>query len=547
MEEINTEWLPHLSNEIVANAHGNLLDAYVVALEGWRRGLTLKWHAKDHEKFKDMSTWFVDRPGQLFSLSSNEKTHYFFRTRGDKVTNEAVEIGKDKDKTKLALKQAGVPVPEGKQFSAEIKNETIMEYASDIGYPVVVKPTDGSFGRGVISNITSQNELDYSLTYVRSELNYPDIILEKYIPGDEYRLYVVESQVVGAIHRIPAHVVGDGVNSIKSLINSKNSDRSLNPRLISCPITLSKETLEFIEKKGYTADAVPPKSETVFLSDKSNISLGGDPVDVLDEIPEAIKNVAVRAIQAVKGLNHGAVDLIRHTSHSSEEIGVVLELNPTAQLGGILFPIKGDSRDVPAAIIDYYFPETKMDAMQKPPVYFDLQEVLEPIANNNAVSTQVKSLEKVSYYAQRYKVSGAVHKLSYHHWMKTKALSLSLIGYIAKLDDDNIEVVVAGPDKETLTQFKTHLMEPNQHAEVIGVEEEVWEEPLKIGFEIQGERKSILQELNNKDNDLLEIKKAQKVWEKKYQNMIGSYSWQITRPLRALGGVVKRIKGNIHT
>src|SRR5690625_7025104 len=96
-----TEWLPHLPNEVVADARGWNLDAYVVALEGWRRGLTLRWHTKDSEEFPNMKTWYVDSPGRLFSLSSDEKTHYFFRTRGDKVTNEAVEIGGDRKSTRL--------------------------------------------------------------------------------------------------------------------------------------------------------------------------------------------------------------------------------------------------------------------------------------------------------------------------------------------------------------------------------------------------------------------------------------------------------------
>lgn len=66
MEEVNTEWLPHLADEIISETQGTLLDAYVVALEGWRRGLTLRWHVKDSEKFKEMKTWYVDQPGQLF-------------------------------------------------------------------------------------------------------------------------------------------------------------------------------------------------------------------------------------------------------------------------------------------------------------------------------------------------------------------------------------------------------------------------------------------------------------------------------------------------
>src|SRR5699024_12326316 len=64
-------------------------------------------------------------------------------------------------------------------------------YASSLGLPVVIKPTDGSFGRGVVSNITSTGELTCSLEYVRTELNEPDVIVEQYIPGDDVRLYVV--------------------------------------------------------------------------------------------------------------------------------------------------------------------------------------------------------------------------------------------------------------------------------------------------------------------------------------------------------------------
>lgn len=236
MDENNTEWLPHLSDEIVSDAHGNLLDAYAVSLEGWRRGLKLRWHVKDSEKFKEITTWFVNKPGQLFSLSSKEKTHYFFRTRGDKVTNEAVAIGKDKERTKKKLLEAGVPVPKGSQFSEDTPNETIIEYAAKIGYPVVLKPTDGSFGRGVVSNITSSGELQYSLQYVREDLGYSDVILERYIPGKEYRLYVVGEKLVGAINRIPPNVVGDGMNNMKALIELKNEERNLNPRLVSCPI-----------------------------------------------------------------------------------------------------------------------------------------------------------------------------------------------------------------------------------------------------------------------------------------------------------------------
>src|SRR5690625_3028570 len=130
MGKVNKEWLPHLAPEKIEEVSGYQLDAYLMALEGWRRGLTLRWHVKDSEKFKKMRTWFVEKPGHLFSLSSKDKTHYFFKTRGDLVTNEAVDIGSNKFATKLYLKQKGIPVPEAKRFVTMATNEQIIEAAN---------------------------------------------------------------------------------------------------------------------------------------------------------------------------------------------------------------------------------------------------------------------------------------------------------------------------------------------------------------------------------------------------------------------------------
>ncbi|HIV74254.1 MAG TPA: hypothetical protein H9895_04140, partial [Candidatus Pseudogracilibacillus intestinigallinarum] len=121
MDMLNEDWLPHISPEVASEVKGNYLDAYLIALEGWRRGLTLKWHIKDAEAFKDMKTWFVDHPGQLFTLESPEKKHYFFRTRGDKVTNDAVEKAMDKTVTKQIMVEKSISVPKGMQFTKNTK------------------------------------------------------------------------------------------------------------------------------------------------------------------------------------------------------------------------------------------------------------------------------------------------------------------------------------------------------------------------------------------------------------------------------------------
>src|SRR5690625_4546214 len=169
MAQNNPNWLTKYPAEIFMGIDGPKLDAYAVALEGWRRGLTLKWHTKDTPAFKEMKTWYVERPGQLFSLGDEKKEHFFFRTRGDLVSNEAVEIGADKGITKAHLEKANIPTPKGKTFSSETSDDEIIEYAEKLGYPLVIKPTDGSFGRGITANIANKAEFEKTLEYTRNE------------------------------------------------------------------------------------------------------------------------------------------------------------------------------------------------------------------------------------------------------------------------------------------------------------------------------------------------------------------------------------------
>src|SRR5690625_593015 len=542
MESINDDWLPHLSPEVISEKEGNYLDAYVVALEGWRRGLTLRWHVKDSEKFSDMKTWFVDKPGQLFSLHSKDKAHYFFRTRGDKVPNEAVEQGMDKDATKQILSEKEIPVPEGKQFERGTDMTEMLEYAKEIGYPVVVKPSDGSFGRGVLSDIRTEGELEHSLDYLKTEYNPELIIIEKYIPGKDYRLYVVDHEVVGAIWRVPPNVTGDGINSIESLIEIKNNERNLNPRLVSCPIKVNQELIEYIGRSNYKLESIPPEGELIYLSDISNISIGGDPIDVYDELSDGVKEIAVQALHAIPGLVQGAVDLMVQEDEEGKEKAYVIELNPTSQLGGILFPIKGKSRDVPAAIIDYYFPETKDIKTEKEKLYFDFYDVLEPLISRQATVSTVSQSPVGKIYMKQYKVIGDVQDLGYHLGLRKQAFERGLHGYVQNVDDDAIHIVVGGTDKEMVDDFKEGITEDEERATVLEIQEEDYHGYLKVGFDSRANLYTATEELEafQEQIDTLSVEvKALEVERRKLQR---SMSWRLTYPVRVAGAVKKIIK-----
>lgn len=537
--------LPHLTNEITKNARKTRLDAFAVALEGWRRGLKLKWYTKDSEHFQDMIIFGVNPPGRLFSLSSDEKTHYFFRTRGDLVSNEAVDIGSEKDDTKIYMEKAGVPIPLGKGFEPETPNKEIIEYSKTLGYPLVLKPTNASLGNGVVTNIKNEEQLIKALHYVRTELDYKEVIVEQYVSGKEYRVYVVGDQVVAAYNRVPANIIGDGEHTIEELIDLKNNVRKQNARLNSCLIHMDVEILEFIEEAGYSLQSVPEKGKVIYLREKTNVSSGGDPVDVTDSLPKEYKKIAIDALKAVPDFPHGGVDIIVNDRGDLKGAAVVIELNPTAQIGGALYPIEGKARDIPKAIVDYYFPETKgIVDTRKSKVYFDLITLLEPLENRAALEVEVAPAPIGELYAKQYIVKGNVQRYNFHKWLKQQAIQQNIHGYVKSIVFDEIEIVVASTDKKSIEGFKDIIQGYPQGSNISKIKEEVYEDPITVGFEISEQYntnnvRSVQHALRKMDRDLQRMRKLKDRADKDMKHILRSSSWKYTEPVRKLGGIIK--------
>ena len=537
MKKIEGISLPQLPNEIVRNARKTRLDAFAVALEGWRRGLKLKWYTKDSEHFKDMIIFGVNPPGRLFSLSSSERTHYFFRTRGDKVSNEAVELASDKGITKEILAKANVPVPRGKGFDEFATDEEIIEYSRTLTYPLVCKPTDASLGMGVVTNIQNEAEFKEALHYVRHELEYDEVIIEEHAQGKEYRFYVVDDQVIAVYNRIPANITGDGIHTIEELIEMKNYERRQNARLNSCLIHTDNEIIRFINEKGYDLTSVPKAGEFILLREKTNVSIGGDPIDVTDEIDDQFKQIAIDAVKAIPGLYHAGVDIIIDDDETKERRAVVLEINATAQIGGILFPLRGKARNIPKAIIDFYFPETKGIDTTHSKIYFDMSTVLEPMENRSAMEVEVAPAPLGKLYAKKFSVIGNVTSESYHRWLKRHAQDLGLHGHVKTVVFDEIEIIVAGTDPKKIGQFEKLIPQYTKGTRVRRIRSEVWNEPVTVGFDILEiyevtSLRSAQHALRRMEKEQIRLTRQKDRVEKDINHILNSTSWKVTEPLR---------------
>ena len=269
---------------------------YLISLEAWRRGLSVTFSG-------DIKNFTVSSPrnSRIFSKSMVLDPEMGFQTH---------EICENKDEAKKYLAKADIPVPRGRRFSPEISDEEIIRYAGETGYPLVLKPTNGYMGKGVFSNVPDETSLRELLVHVRRELEFPDVMIEERIMGDDFRIFVLGDDVVAALQRVPANVTGNGRDSVRKLIRDKNAERRKNPHLVSKQIKMDREVLSNIKKAGYRINSVLKKGVTLNLRVRCNIVLGGDSVDVTDKLPSHVKDTAIRAVKAIPGLNHAGVDVL---------------------------------------------------------------------------------------------------------------------------------------------------------------------------------------------------------------------------------------------
>ncbi|MEX0685616.1 MAG: cyanophycin synthetase [Balneolales bacterium] len=268
-----------------------------------------------------------------------------------------IDIAGDKDLTKQMLKDARIPVPPG----LAVKNEHQLDNASDhLCYPLVVKPTNGNHGRSVSIDLNSKEELHDAFSKARM---YSDkVIVEKFIPGFDFRILLVNYKFIAATKRIPALVVGDGVNSIKKLVEIANNDpiRGNGHAKGLTKIEIDDYSLSILLKQNLMPDSVPQKNQIVFLKSTANLSTGGTGVDVTDSVHPTNIIMAERAARVI-GLDICGLDIMAPclTTPLTKNGGAVMEINSSPGLRMHLFPTEGKARNVAKPIIDMTFPDNQ--------------------------------------------------------------------------------------------------------------------------------------------------------------------------------------------
>jgi cyanophycin synthetase len=266
-----------------------------------------------------------------------------------------VELACDKESTKKILAGMGVPVPLGIVIYAFRELEDAIDRLG--GYPIVIKPLDGNHGRGVTLDIQSWKQAE--VAYDRARDVSKGVIVEHFYEGRDHRILVVNHKVVAVAERVPAHVIGNGINPIYTLVKQENRDvrRGEGHDNMLTHIQLDDSTDEVLSRQGFTLDTILQPNQICYLRATANLSTGGIAIDRTDEIHPETVWLAER-VSRIIDLDVAGIDVVTTdiAKPLSEADGVIVEVNAAPGLRMHIAPSQGVGRNVAAPILQMLFP-----------------------------------------------------------------------------------------------------------------------------------------------------------------------------------------------
>ena len=265
-----------------------------------------------------------------------------------------VELACNKEKTKHILASMGVPVPLGMTVYSFGELEDAIDR---LNYPIVIKPLNGNHGRGITIDIQDWEHAE--IAYDRAREISSGVIVEHFYQGRDHRILVVNHQVVAVAERVPAHVVGNGDDTIAELVERENQDvrRGDGHDNMLTKIELDDSTAEMLHRQGFGLNTILRSGEVCYLRATANLSTGGIAIDRTDEIHPDTVWLAER-VSRIIDLDVAGIDVITTdiTKTLAEVDGTIVEVNAAPGLRMHISPSQGVGRNVAAPILQMLFP-----------------------------------------------------------------------------------------------------------------------------------------------------------------------------------------------
>lgn len=304
-------------------------------------------------KNRNIKVELLDRKDNFLRLIKKNKVEYVkqaTKTSADKYITFL--IMENKLVTKKVLIENKIQTPAGDMFNSI--EDAVASFSKYKKLPLVIKPNSTNYGIG-ITILKDYNLQDYEEAVKSAFLHDSSIIVEEFFEGKEYRFLVINNEVAGILHRVPANVIGDGESTIEQLVKIKNKSPLRNKGHVTPLefIELGDIEKEFLKGQKKNFQYIPEKNEQVFLRKNSNISTGGDSIDYTDDIINDYKEIAVQAVNAVGAKISGVDIIIKNIKEKpAKKNYTIIELNFNPALHIHNFPYIGKNRHVEKKVLD---------------------------------------------------------------------------------------------------------------------------------------------------------------------------------------------------
>ena len=367
-QTLSAQLLPYIKDKSLADFALNKALAYQDY--DWTAHYALKGY-EEMELSTQMLLFDAIQKGINFDISDEQdqflklwhKDHVEYVKNGNMTSkdNYVVPLAMaNKTVTKKILADAGFPVPAGDEFTS--LEQGLAYYPLIKNKQIVVKPKSTNFGLGISIFQEPASLENYQKALEIAFAEDTAVLVEEFIPGTEYRFFILDGHCEAVLLRVAANVVGDGKHTIRQLVAQKNANplRGHDHRSPLEIIALGDIEQLMLAQQGYTPDDVLPDGKKVNLRRNSNISTGGDSIDVTETMDSSYQELAA-AMATSMGAWACGVDLIipDETQIASKENPhcTCIELNFNPSMYMHTYCAEGPGQAITPKILDKLFPE----------------------------------------------------------------------------------------------------------------------------------------------------------------------------------------------
>jgi glutathione synthase/RimK-type ligase-like ATP-grasp enzyme len=264
--------------------------------------------------------------GYLFEITDGPRSAVFAAGAGTPYAlndARAASIARDKAFCAEVLRGACVPVLAGEKFFVTTRwsqmrtpgrePEDALAYVREAALPVFCKPLAAS--NGLYAEVI-ESEAAFADYMHRVSREHFAILIQPFVRGVEYRVFVLEGRPLFSYRKSLPHIIGDGVRSVRALVEALPRDAGAPPRIRA----------RAAHGALVDADAVPALGVRLTLEGPANRAAGGGAEALQDGAPEALARVGLAAADAI-GLRLAGVDIFDVSSAGDGSMLQVIEVN----------------------------------------------------------------------------------------------------------------------------------------------------------------------------------------------------------------------------